>query len=334
MKKNRLNLGIKMHNAIASSPKIVLPLRRWTKKKYNIRMPPRTTPMLTSLKIARIMKMITLSIDQLPSSLGWASQFRTQVCSRQDLDKNKNSLNLKLTKWILICLHQVIRISSMISTSELHLRLQLLMQWMNSVLHLHQMLINKQEIQSISKISSSKSKIMVLLELIRLMLNLNLIMDRPMLKSPFSITTKKHLKHHQFRVNNRLWMISILDSNLRMCKLCQQMISISERHNLIAQLKPTMISSLVRFETQLQKRPMISTLKPFLNLELRMSTNSIFMSSQKQLAFNKSLRRRVTLTTCQQKLLAPKITPIHHQGSSCQSRKRRKKKWYMLLLQK
>jgi len=92
----------------------------------------------------------------------------------------------------------------MISTSELHLRLQLLMHWMNLVLHLHQMLINKQDIQSISKISSSKSKIMVLLELIRLMLNLNLIMDRPMLKSLFSITTKKHLKHHQLRVNNRL----------------------------------------------------------------------------------------------------------------------------------
>ena len=69
MKKHRLNLGIKMRNAIASSPKIVLALRCWTKKKYNI-LKPRTTPMLTSLKIARMMKMITLSIDQLPSSLG------------------------------------------------------------------------------------------------------------------------------------------------------------------------------------------------------------------------------------------------------------------------
>ena len=196
------------------------------------------------------------------------------------------------------------------------------------------MLTDKQVIQSTSKISNSKSKIMVLLELIRLMLNLNLIMDKPMLKSLFSITTKKHQKHHQLRVNNRLWMISILGSSQRMPNLYQQMISISEHHNLIVQLKPAMISSLAKFKTQLQKTPMISTLKPFLKLDLRMSTNSIFMKSQKEPASSKSLRRRVTLMICQQKVLVPKITPTHHQSSSCQSWRRRKKKWWMILLQK
>lgn len=172
--------------------------------------------MLTSLKIVRTMKMIKTRIDLLPSSLGGENPFRTLVCTKEDLARNKNSSNLKLAKWILICLHQAIRISLMISTSELPLRLQLLMHLMNSVFHLHQMLISRKEIRRISTISRSKSKIMVLLELIRLMLNSNLIIDRPMLKSLFSITMKKHLKHHQLRVNNRLWMILILDSSKRM----------------------------------------------------------------------------------------------------------------------
>ena len=86
-----------MDNVTASSHKIVLLPRYQTKNKHNIHML-RKMLMLTSLKIVRTMKMITMRIDQRPSSLAIANQFITQVCSRKDLDKNKNSLNLKLMK--------------------------------------------------------------------------------------------------------------------------------------------------------------------------------------------------------------------------------------------
>jgi hypothetical protein len=44
------------------------------------------------------MKMIKTRIDLLPSSLGGENPFRTLVCTKEDLARNKNSSNLKLAK--------------------------------------------------------------------------------------------------------------------------------------------------------------------------------------------------------------------------------------------